>query len=216
MSKHAMRSAKRQCRRAPGALCATSGESTDEDGEVVLLVLIREAGLVRFWVHQVLSRKGSKATSSIRHRSQVRASADGQRPIRSIAKRCFERCWRTSSAAQVRDIQGAAPEEEDRRRLRREPRHALSARRVECMDPGARVCTSFPQMGCALHLKRLARTKPAAKGVAWRLLVAILQQVPVQSLLRSADQLCHLRLDPFSVEMLSRPPQWPSRTTRRR
>jgi hypothetical protein len=74
------RDAWRQCRRAPGALCATSGESADEDRGVFPFVVIQEAGLDGFWIHRVLQAEGieshvvdpaSIATSRRRRRAKT-------------------------------------------------------------------------------------------------------------------------------------------------
>ena len=101
MSKHA--DAWRQCHRAPGALCATSGESADEDREVFPFVVIQEAGLDGFWIHRVLQAEGieshvidpaSIATSRRRRRAKT-DKIDGEALIRALLayKRGEPRVW---------------------------------------------------------------------------------------------------------------------------
>jgi len=69
-----------RCRRATGALCATSGGNAVEDGQILRFVVIQEAGLDGFWIYRAPQNEGieshvvdpaSIATSRRRRRAKT-------------------------------------------------------------------------------------------------------------------------------------------------
>ena len=81
-----------RCRRATGALCATSEEGTGATGKVFPFVVIQEAGLEGFWIDRALQNEGiesrvvdpaSIATSRRRRRAKT-DRIDGEALVRAF------------------------------------------------------------------------------------------------------------------------------------
>ena len=96
MSKHSLRAGD------VAALLARFSELQEKalarTGKSFPIIAVQEAGLDGFWLHRVLEREKSKATSSIRPRLRRRADGGGPRPTGSTVRRCFALCWRISAA----------------------------------------------------------------------------------------------------------------------
>ena len=125
------RCAWRRCRRATGALCATSEESAGENGEVFPFVVIQEAGLDGFWIDRALRKEGIEShvvdpasiTTSRRRRRAKTDGIDGEALVRALL------AHKRGEPRVCAMVKAPTPEEEDRRRLCRE-RKVLIGERV--------------------------------------------------------------------------------------